>query len=68
MTTVPAAGNVALGLVFGASSEIWGSTFQLLLNLAGMAFAGLVTLLLQHAIWSRASAKRAHLVRRFRRT
>jgi uncharacterized hydrophobic protein (TIGR00271 family) len=68
VTTVPAAGNVALGLVFGAGSEVWGSTAQLLLNLAGMAFAGLVTLLLQHAIWSRASTRRAQLVRRLHRT
>ena len=35
VTTVPAAGNVALGLAFGATEEIWGSTAQLLLNLSG---------------------------------
>jgi hypothetical protein len=29
VTTVPAAGNVGLGLAFGASHEIWGSTLQL---------------------------------------
>lgn len=68
VTTVPAAGNVALGLVFGIGSEVWGSSLQLVLNLAGMAFAGLITLTLQHIIWSRVSMQRAHLVRRLRGT
>lgn len=66
VTTVPAAGNIALGVAFGAWSEAWGSTQQLLLNLAGMAVAGWVTLALQHAVWARMSAKRAQLVGRLR--
>ena len=28
VTTVPAAGNVALGIAFGVQAEIWGSTAQ----------------------------------------
>ena len=40
VTTVPAAGNVALGLAFGVSDEIVGSSLQLLVNLTGMALAG----------------------------
>ena len=44
VTTVPAAGNVGLGLAFGAGHEIWGSTLQLALNLSGMAVAGWATL------------------------
>src|SRR3954452_9002686 len=44
VTTVPAAGNIALGLAFGIGSEVWGSTLQLALNLSGMAIAGWVTL------------------------
>jgi uncharacterized hydrophobic protein (TIGR00271 family) len=67
VTTIPAAGNVALGLAFGASDEIWGSSLQLLLNLSGMALAGWLTLALQQAVWSRVSAHRARLVRRLRR-
>lgn len=67
VTTVPAAGNVALGLAFGAGAEIWGSTLQLLLNLTGMALAGWATLALQQAIWQRFSAKRAALASRIRR-
>ena len=35
VTTVPAAGNIALGLAFGAWHEVWGSALQLGLNLVG---------------------------------
>ena len=66
VTTVPAAGNIALGLAFEAWGEAWGSTQQLLLNLAGMAVAGWLTLALQQAVWARMSAKRAQLVGRLR--
>jgi len=66
VTTVPAAGNVALGLAFGVRDEIWGSTLQLLLNLSGMAIAGWATLALQQFVWARMSARRAQLVRRIR--
>ena len=66
VTTVPAAGNVALGLAFGASAEIWGSTAQLLLNLAGMALAGWATLAFQQAAWSRVSLRRARRLQRRR--
>lgn len=64
VTTVPAAGNVALGLAFGVAHEIWGSALQLTLNLAGMAVAGWLTLALQQAVWSRMSERRSRLVRR----
>jgi uncharacterized hydrophobic protein (TIGR00271 family) len=66
VTTVPAAGNIALGLAFGVGDEVWGSTLQLALNLSGMAFAGWATLALQQAVWGRVSAKRAAVVRRIR--
>jgi hypothetical protein len=33
VTTVPAAGNIALGIAFGVGDAIWGSTLQLLVNL-----------------------------------
>ena len=59
VTTVPAAGNVALGLAFGVGDEIWGSSLQLALNLSGMAVAGWLTLLVQQAVWSRVSERRA---------
>jgi len=66
VTTIPAAGNVALGLAFGVGHEIWGSTLQLLINLSGMAIAGWATLALQQLVWARMSKRRAHLIRRLR--
>jgi len=66
VTTLPAAGNIALGIAFGVGHEIWGSALQLLLNLAGMALAGWATLAFQQVVWSRMSARRARLMRRLR--
>lgn len=66
VTTIPAAGNVALGLAFGVGDEIWGSTLQLVVNLSGMAVAGWATLLLQQLLWARMSARRARLLRAIR--
>jgi uncharacterized hydrophobic protein (TIGR00271 family) len=66
VTTVPAAGNVALALAFGAWHEVGGSLLQLGVNLAGMAVAGWATLALQQTVWSRVSRHRARLVRRLR--
>jgi uncharacterized hydrophobic protein (TIGR00271 family) len=67
VTTIPAAGNVALGIAFGVPGAVWGSTVQLLLNLSGMALAGWATLAFQAAVWSRVSAHRARLAQRIRR-
>ena len=67
VTTIPAAGNVALGIAFGVPEAVWGSTVQLLLNLSGMALAGWATLAFQAVVWSRVSAHRARLVQRLRR-
>ncbi|MEU1210282.1 DUF389 domain-containing protein [Nocardia sp. NPDC005825] len=63
VTTVPAAGNIALGVAIADGSTVWGSLAQLLINIAGMAIAGWLTLLLQQVLWSRVSVRRAkHLV------
>ncbi|WP_067532863.1 DUF389 domain-containing protein [Nocardia crassostreae] len=59
VTTIPAAGNIALGTAFGVGSAIWGSTLQLFVNIAGMAAAGWATLAFQQAVWSRISVRRA---------
>lgn len=67
VTTIPAAGNVALGLAFGVADEVGGSLLQLLVNISGMAVAGWVALAFQQAVWSRMSARRTHLLARFRR-
>ncbi len=64
VTTVPAAGNLALGIAFGAGEEIWGSALQLLLNISGMAVAGWLTLAFQQAVWSRVAIRRSRLPER----
>jgi uncharacterized hydrophobic protein (TIGR00271 family) len=64
VTTIPAAGNIGLGVATGADHEIWGSSAQLLLNLSGMAVAGCLTLAVQSAIWSRITVYRSKLGRR----
>jgi uncharacterized hydrophobic protein (TIGR00271 family) len=53
VTTIPAAGNVALGLAFGVWHEVGGSSLQLAVNITGMALAGWATLLLQKHLGGR---------------
>lgn len=62
VTTVPAAGNIALALAFGVWHEVWGSSLQLLLNIAGMAVAGWLTLTLQDRVWEPVSRRRARFL------
>jgi uncharacterized hydrophobic protein (TIGR00271 family) len=49
VTTVPAAGDLALSTAVWAPSQIGGSAAQLGINLAGMTCAGVATLLIQRA-------------------
>ena len=65
VTTVPAAGNVALGLAFGQMAEVRGSALQLGLNITGMALAGWLTLLFQRIVWNRFAERRVRLRERF---
>lgn len=58
VTTVPAAGNIALGIALGVGHEVWGSLLQLGINLSGMAVAGWLTLAIQQQIWTRMSIRR----------
>ncbi|TDU84340.1 putative hydrophobic protein (TIGR00271 family) [Kribbella voronezhensis] len=58
VTTVPAAGDLALSMALWAPGQIGGAAAQLGINLAGMTIAGVVTLILQRLIW------RAYLARR----
>lgn len=51
VTTVPAAGNLALGLAVGDAGEIGGSLAQFGANVAGMVVAGTATLLLVRSAW-----------------
>ncbi|HEV2888329.1 MAG TPA: DUF389 domain-containing protein [Jatrophihabitans sp.] len=53
VTTVPAAGDLALSMAVWNSGQILGSLAQLVLNLTGMTIAGVTTLLLQRRLWRR---------------
>lgn len=64
VTTVPAAGNLALGIAFGATEELWGSALQLLLNISGMVVAGWATLALQDVVWDRMARHRKRALAR----
>lgn len=59
VTTIPASGNVALGLAFQAWDEVLGSTLQLVVNITGMALSGWLTLTLQQLVWRRVKASGA---------
>lgn len=61
VTTIPAAGNIALALPFLLVDEIVGSTIQLVVNLVGMALAGWITLYVQQRIWRRVGKRSARL-------
>jgi uncharacterized hydrophobic protein (TIGR00271 family) len=58
VTTIPSAGNIALGLALGDRHEAWGSTLQLVVNICGMAAAGWATLSVQNVVWQRVRARR----------
>ena len=45
VTTIPAAGNLALALVFGRFHDAAGSAFQLVINLTGIVTAAYLVLL-----------------------
>ena len=62
VTTVPAAGNVALGIAFAAWHEVTGSAIQLALNISGMILAGWATLALQQLVWNRKASHRQRLL------
>ncbi|MFF5258861.1 DUF389 domain-containing protein [Actinomadura viridis] len=52
VTTVPAAGNLAVAMALRHRAEIDGSLLQLGANLAGMIIAGTLTLLVQRVVWA----------------
>ena len=47
VTTVPAAANVGVAAAYGAWSEVGGAATQLVVNLAGLLVAGVLTLVIQ---------------------
>jgi len=56
VTTIPAAGNIAVAISFGLWHEVWGSTLTLVINVTGMALAGWATLAMQDRVRVRAKA------------
>ncbi|MEV0638803.1 DUF389 domain-containing protein [Streptomyces sp. NPDC050619] len=52
VTTVPAAANAAVALIYGDTNQTVRSTQQLLLNLLGIILAGTLTLLAQKWLWA----------------
>ncbi|GAA3398701.1 DUF389 domain-containing protein [Cryptosporangium minutisporangium] len=53
VTTVPAAANVSVAVAFDVFDEAWGSTVQLVVNLAAIVVGGVLTLLVQRLYWGR---------------
>ena len=53
VTTVPAAGAMALAIALGEGRELGKAAAQLAVNLAGILVAALLTLLVQKAVWRR---------------
>jgi uncharacterized hydrophobic protein (TIGR00271 family) len=53
VTTVPAAGEIALALALGSRTDLREAATQLGVNLAGILVAALATLTLQRAVWRR---------------
>jgi uncharacterized membrane protein len=53
VTTIPAASDIGVSLAYGSGSEAWGSTLQLLLNIAVLTGVAVVGLPAQRAIWRR---------------
>ncbi|GAA3841951.1 DUF389 domain-containing protein [Sphaerisporangium flaviroseum] len=53
VTTVPAAGYIAIAIALGKWDDVTGSVAQLAVNITGMVIAGTTTLLLQRFFWSK---------------
>lgn len=56
VTTVPAAGNVALAVALGALAEVGSSLLQLGVNIGAILVAGILTMLVQRKLWRRVPA------------
>jgi uncharacterized hydrophobic protein (TIGR00271 family) len=63
VTTVPAAGAMALGLALGEWREFGEAATQLGINLVGILVAALATLLVQKAVWRRVPRSVPNLAR-----
>ncbi|SBT37762.1 DUF389 domain-containing protein [Micromonospora auratinigra] len=66
VTTVPAAANVAVAAAYGVWHEAAGSALQLVINLAAIVLAGLLTLVVQLCWWRRVERRTGRPVPRQR--
>ncbi|MGV9709680.1 DUF389 domain-containing protein [Gordonia sp. NPDC003424] len=66
VTTIPAAGNLALAAAFAEWHEVRGSGFQLVINIVGMTLAGAATLWTQRVVWKPFSRRRVARARALR--
>jgi uncharacterized hydrophobic protein (TIGR00271 family) len=57
VTTVPAAANASVAVAYGVWDEAGGSALQLLINLAAIVTAGVLSLTVQRLAWRRAPGK-----------
>ena len=53
VTTVPAAGEMALAVALGSGTDLQEAATQLGINLAGVLVAAVATLLVQQTVWRR---------------
>jgi uncharacterized hydrophobic protein (TIGR00271 family) len=60
VTTVPAAGDIALSLALGATDQLSGAAAQLGINLLGMTIAGVLTLVVQRSLWRLVRVRTGH--------
>jgi uncharacterized hydrophobic protein (TIGR00271 family) len=58
VTTVPAAANAAVAVAYGVHDEAVGSALQLVINVAAIVVAGVLTLLVQQLAWRRPRRRR----------
>ncbi|WP_245716602.1 DUF389 domain-containing protein [Micromonospora humi] len=66
VTTVPAAANVAVAAAYGVWHEAAGSALQLVINLAAIVLAGLLTLVVQRCWWQQVARRAGRAVPRQR--
>jgi uncharacterized hydrophobic protein (TIGR00271 family) len=59
VTTIPAASDIGVSAAFGSRSEAWGSTLQLLLNVAVLTAVAILGLPAQRALWRRLERRTA---------
>ena len=64
VTTIPAASDIGVSVAFGSGSEAWGSTLQLLLNVAVLTAVAILGIPAQRALWRRLERRTAEAQRR----